>query len=360
MKLRNLGEEGFIKAIRRRFGRLAPAPPRGIGDDAAWIPRAPAGVLVSTDCLVEGIHFRRGEPARLLGRKSLAVNLSDIAAMGGRPSGFLLTLAVPPGLPPRFFDDFIDGLHEASRQHSTELLGGDCSASGSDLVVSITVFGTPAGKRARVLPRDGARPGDTLFVSGALGSSATGRLLLSRGWRLRLDPSGRDPSAVAPAGARPGRDERTRALEAMLAHLDPRPRVELGADLARLGAASAAIDVSDGLSIDLERLAASSRVGAVVMEAAVPIGDPARALAARLGTDPLALALAGGEDYQLLFTVPPSRRRLLTGLDALPIGRITRRTGGLRLVRPGGRERRLPKGGHDHFRLHGGLRAPGR
>lgn len=352
---RSLGasdERAFLAALKRRFGKMAPPAPRGIGDDAAVLEAAGNLVLASTDCLIENRHFRRGEPPFLLGRKCLAVNLSDIAAMGGRPAGFLLTLGLPGDLPGRYLGRFLDGLRSASAEWNAPLLGGDTSGSAGVLIVSITILGLT---RDRPLTRSGARPGDGVYVSGPLGGSALGRRLLETGWGLSRD--GRSAVAtrsrlkLTPA-------ERSRGAAALALHLDPAPRLALGRLLAAKRLASAAIDLSDGLSLDLARLADASGVGARLLTQALPIHLSARALAPRLGIDPLTLALHGGEDYELLFTVPASKERLLDALAArdpacraLFIGRVTSRRHGLTLEDPDGSSRRLPVAGYDHFKV---------
>jgi len=360
VNLGKLGERGFIDLIRRRFGSLAPPPPAGIGDDASAIRSRGAGHrLLSTDCLIEGQHFLRDEPAYLLGRKSLAVNLSDIAAMGGRPTGFTLTLGIPGDLPGHFLEKLLDGLVSSAVEHRVPLLGGDTSRAGSQLVISISVIGAAGSAGSRgILARSGARPGDRVYVSGALGGSAAGRLLLGAGWRARMDARGRRLTGVAPprrprAGAPPlSRNARTRALEAMRSHLDPVPRLDLGRRLLEGGVASSAIDLSDGLSSDLRRLAEASRVGARLLAPAIPIADAARHLSSALGVAPLDLALSGGEDYELLFTVPPDKERLLARERAILVGRVVSRQQGLTLADTRGRERRLPASGFDHFARH--------
>lgn len=356
MNLKRVGERGFIEEIRRRFGDLAPPSPAGIGDDAALLLPARAGWLASTDCLIETRHFRRDEPAHLLGRKSLAVNLSDMAAVGGRPESFLLTLAVPSDLPPRFLDDLLEGLASSARQHAVKLVGGDTSGSPGPLVISITILGRAGSGRGRaVLTRAGARPGDGIYLSGPIGGSAAGRVLIERGWRPRFDTrGGAIAGAIPPPGASASvagtrRRIATRAAEAMRSHLDPSPRISLGRRLLEERIASAAIDVSDGLSTDLFRLAQASRAGARILAPALPIADSARALAPVTGSEPLELALNGGEDYELLFTVPPPKERRLAGLDAVFIGRITSRAGGLTLADSRGSHRRLRPGGWDHL-----------
>lgn len=357
--LQESGERGFLEIIRKRFGTSVPASPAGIGDDAAVVRAGKGRLLVSADCLIEDHHFRRGEPAYLLGRKSLAVNLSDIAAMGGRPAAFLLTLGIPEDLPSGFLDLFLAGLIGSARQHGVRLVGGDTSASSHGLFISMAILGR-AGE-GRVLARHGARPGDGIYVSGALGASAAGRLLLDRGWRPRMDRTGRTLAGVTgPRGTRSSRWSRSArhlAAAALLRHLDPRPPTRLGRLLRDKGIASAAIDLSDGFSTDLARLAEASRVGARIMKPALPIHDAARLLGPLLAVDPLDLALNGGEEYALLFTVPPGREHLLATLGrrsgcagALLVGRVTPRRRGVVLAEASGRAGRLEPAGFDHFR----------
>ena len=355
-------EQDLLDKIIRRFAGLVPASPAGIGDDAAVLPVRRGPTLASTDCLIESVHFRRDEPPTLLGRKALAVNLSDLAAMGGRPHSFLLTLAIPPDLRERHLDGLLAGLAAASREHGVSLIGGNISRSPGPLMIAITILGTCAAargaRRAVTLTRSGARPEDGVYVGGPLGGSAAGRILLEAGWRPRLDRRGRLAAASAPegwggrgwAGATLSLETlRTRVVQALRRHLDPTPRLALGQALLARRIASAAIDLSDGLSIDLSRLCDASGVGARILAAAVPIADSARALAPLMGAAPLGLALGGGEDYELLFTVPRRNERRLKGLDAILVGRILPRGRGLLLADPSGRDSRLRVSGHDHL-----------
>lgn len=239
----------------------------GIGDDAAILASPPNGreLLITTDLVVEGAHFQPAtHPARALGHKVLARGLSDIAAMGGAPLYCLLSLCQPSWAGREWLKQFYQGLFDLARRSRVALIGGDLAA-GRLFAADIVVIG--AASRGRAVRRSGARPGDILYVSGPLGGSALG-----------LERLGQGRSAKDPAVRR---------------HLYPEPRLDV-----RLGAATAAMDISDGLSLDLYRLTKASRAGADVRSAAIPLWPGAS----------LDQALHGGEDYELLFTLPPGRR----------------------------------------------------
>jgi len=320
------------RAARRRGGARGQLfVPLGIGDDAAVLSPGGRGEwVVSCDAFIEGIHFwAKVHPAESVGYKALARATSDLAAMGATPRFFLLSLALPAGCAGAWLDGFLTGMRRAALRLGMSLIGGDTTRSAS-VCVSVTVLGEVAPGRA--VTRSGARPGDIIYVSGRLGRAELGlRLLKNLGSAKRMAD---------------GRDWR-RVLEP---HLYPKVRVELGAWLARNRVASAMMDLSDGLSTDLARLCATSHVGARIWAERIPCVD-ARAFGEKL--DPLRLALHGGEDYELLFTVP---RRLTARLRKAPsfeeltaIGEIVRGKRIL-LVDAAGRERRLDPRGWDPFR----------
>ena len=323
MRLKELGERRVISKIRRAFGEQRTDILIGIGDDAAVV-RAPRSLLLTTDILVEDEDFRRAvHPPRLLGRKALNVNLSDIAAMGGRPLHALVGMAMPGDLEESWLRKFMAGFRSAAREAGVVLVGGDLSQSDK-VMISVTV----TGEAKSPVTRSGARAGDWVFVSGTLGDAAQGfRLLEEDG----LQGKGRGAGSL------------------IRAFLDPVPRLELGALLARRKLASAMIDVSDGLSIDLAHICEESSVGAEVEASLVPISPALR----RLSKDPLDMALNGGEDFELLFTVRPAKlatvRKLSSRFNLTTIGRVI---AGKRifLVTSNRKKKPLRPGGFEHYR----------
>lgn len=328
LDIRTLGEHGLIGAIRRRAGSIPRAWRQGIGDDAAILrPRAGHDLVVTTDSLVEGVHFRfRTTDAPSLGHKSLAASLSDLGAMGSRPLGFVLSLAVPRSTRGERLGGFLDGLLAEARSSACPLVGGD-TVEAPAWSVTVTAFGDV--RHGGALLRSGARPGDRLLVSGDLGASGLGLALLERVRRPI-----------------PGAERFIRR------HLRPRPPFWLGAKLVSRGIATAAIDLSDGLAGDLAHLTRESRVGADVELDRLPLSRGLTPLCGQLRLDPIGLALHAGEDYELLFTVdraaPPTKtlaQRL--GVRLAEIGRI-RRGRTTRYLR-GGTAVAVPGVGFSHF-----------
>jgi thiamine-monophosphate kinase len=306
----------------------------GIGDDAAVLaPGRHDDWVLSCDAFLQDVHFSVGaEPPGSVGYKALARAASDLAAMGAKPAYFLLTLGLPAKLTGKWLDQFLGGMRRASRELGMRLAGGDTSRTGA-VSISITVVGRVG--RGLAVTRSGARPGDTVFVSGRLGRAQLGLQL--------MNARGRGKSAAG------------RLARLLDPHLYPKIRIELGAWLAKHRVASAMMDISDGLSTDLARMCRASRVAARLWAGRIPcvaIPESARrALHGRL--DPLHMALHGGEDYELLFTVP---KRNLRRLRAAPgfsqiaaIGEIERGSH-ITLLGADGRARRLEAGGWDPFR----------
>ncbi len=287
--------------------------------------------VLTVDALVEGIHFDRAfVPAEAIGHRALAANLSDLAAMGAAPRLALLSFALPPSLPLGEFDAMIGGLTSLAARHRLHIVGGNLTRSSGPLIIDITVIG--AVKRRQALTRAGAQPGDELYVSGSLGAAAAGLRLLREAER-RGESSGIQPCIQR--------------------YLRPEPRVRLGMLLSRNRAASACMDLSDGLDDALHQVADASGVGVIVDADALPIEPCARDLFEAHGLDAVSEAMAGGDDYELLVAVRPrTRGRLAAALrhGGVMLTRIGRCTGDRAvLLRRGAGETALPRGGYRHF-----------
>jgi thiamine-monophosphate kinase len=336
MNLSDLGEFGLIERLRRRLAGAGAAPAagtvvHGIGDDAA-ILGAPAGseLVATIDALIEEVHFRKDwSRPEDVGWKSLAVNVSDLGAMGARPLGALVTLAAPVWTPVRWIDRLYEGLAECARLYGCPVVGGDTIRSPASIAISVAALGSvPAG---RAVLRTGAQRGDLVCVTGVVGDSGAALELLRRGKTV----SGK----------------RYRSL--LEWHFRPRPPVAAGSALAEAGLASSMLDLSDGLASDLQHIARGSKVGIRIEAARLPISDAARQAAREMDTDPVRWALFGGEDYQLLFTVPQSRFQEVPpalgplGVTATVIGRAVGR--GVSITWPDGRTGPLRAQGWAHF-----------
>jgi thiamine-monophosphate kinase len=284
-----IGERALIDRIRARAGPSPSWLTTGIGDDAAVMePERGSVEVVTTDSLIEDVHFRRAwTPPGAIGAKAIAVNFSDLAAMGAAPRAVLLSLALPGSFPVTEFDELLDGVIGAIRAEGAFLVGGNLSQSPGPMVVDVTAIGT-AGRR-RVLRRSGGRPGDELYVTGSVGGAAAGLAMLA----AQID-----------------RHRLADSLLACLARYErPVARVRFGRMVAAQRGASAAIDLSDGLAAGVAQLAQASGTGAVIDATAIPVDEGARDWSTRSGQDAVLAAVAGGEDYELLFAVPPRRRR---------------------------------------------------
>ncbi|MGH9803648.1 MAG: thiamine-phosphate kinase [Candidatus Acidiferrales bacterium] len=322
-------EADWIEFLRRRFPAGAGVRV-GIGDDAAVL-RGPGGsdLVITTDLLIEGQHFlRRLHPPRAVGWKALARSLSDCAAMGARPRWALVALAFPASTPAKWVKEFFEGVGLLARLSGVAVAGGDLSVA-KQIVADVQVIGTvPPG---RALLRSGARPGDLIFVSGTLGAAGLWLAILRRRLIALEDV----------------------AIRAYRASCLPEPRLALGRKIVSRARPTAMIDISDGLSTDLNHICEASRVGARLYQDRIPAVDIPAPLARRLRTTGLQLALNAGEDYELLFTLPKARAqrlpRMLAGIKLTPIGEITRDRRVV-LVDGKGRARPLPPRGWDPFR----------
>jgi thiamine-monophosphate kinase len=325
------GERDLIAQIRARV----PAAPEwltvGIGDDAAVVqPERGALEILTTDSLVEDIHFdRRFSSCADVGWKALAVNLSDVAAMGGTPRLALLSLALPASIEAHEIDSLLDGFLALAAEARVALAGGNITRSPGPLMVDVTVSGF--ARPRQVLTRGGARPGDDLYVTGAIGAAAAGLRWLKAAQARGQEPRGEGMAACA---AR---------------HRRPEPRVRIGMLLGRNRAASACMDLSDGLADGVRQIAEASGAGASIEAGALPVPSAAREFFERDGSDPILSAVAGGDDYELLFAAPRRFRGRLTTVErqarGVPITRIgaVAREPGVFLLRDG-RPEPLPSG----------------
>lgn len=359
-----MNEFEFIDKLRRRVetasssgSSLSPHPSsliRGIGDDAA-VFKSLAGnnVVVSTDLLVEDVDFRLDTaPPELLGHKALAVSLSDIAAMGARPRWALLSLGVPQQVwESKFLNSFYDGFFQLAARYGVTLIGGDVSRSPDKIVIDSIVIGEcPNG---REVFRTGAAPGDQIFVTGFLGDAAAGLRLLERGARLHEALTELSATELPAGSTAAPASERHAINHLLLRHLRPEPRVGWGLLLGEKQLATAMIDISDGLSSDLGHLCAESSAGALIDAAQIPIDQLVTELCGRRALDPLMLALHGGEDFELLFTVKPENvarlPKRVDGVAICKIGEVTSESGKIRVAE---RDRvwELSPEGFQHFK----------
>ena len=308
-------EFGFIDHIKELFAALPDNGFEGIGDDCAVLPVGEGESLVfTTDMLAEGVHFLRPATSpRELGRKSLAVNLSDVASMGARPVGTLLSLSLPADTAGTWAEEFMLGYRELSEAFGVTLAGGDTTRSAAGITINVTAIGRIAD--AHIKRRSGARPGDAILVAGELGLSGAG---------LRDILAGRYDTPAAAA------------------HRNPQPQVAEGIWLGARPEIHAMMDLSDGLASDLMQLCKASDCGARIYLERIPIARQTHQLAEEMHTDPVVAALNGGQDHELLFTVPLSMQEQVMRLGLVDvIGHITQPGTGCYLVTPDGSDIRL-------------------
>ncbi len=329
MKLHETGEFGFIKMIHDRFPNADAGVLRGIGDDAAVLKKDDENaLLVTTDLLIENVHFLRSDISlKELGHKALAVNLSDIAAMGGSAKTAVISLAVHADEDVEQLLELYEGMELLAKRHNAELVGGDTSISKNGMFISVTVLGE--ADTDCILYRDGAQTGDTIYVSGCLGDSAYGLGVILGKWRCA-------PSLCA---------------YFRKAHHLPEPQLAEGRFFAKSGLVHAMMDLSDGLSSDLGHICTASGKGAHIFEEAIPLSDPLKEATV---DDPAARTISslhGGEDYCLLLTGHPGlefRFMEAFGRPLYPIGEIVDEPG-LRLINKKAESVSISPKGHDHF-----------
>jgi thiamine-monophosphate kinase len=339
MLVSQLGERRLLARIQSRFekiGQHAGHVVVGIGDDAAVIrSRRNTQTVLTTDAQVEGVHFdRRFSAAADIGFRSLAVNVSDLAAMGAMSRWALVSLVLPDTTEVTYVDSIVDGIAQLADTLGMAVIGGNLTRSPGPLLIDVTAIGEVAPRR--LLTRGGGRPGDALFVSGTIGAAAAGLEMLRR-------ETGLEALGLIPGNSCIDRYRR------------PEPRARLGVAIAQAKAARAAIDLSDGLADAAAQLAGASGCGVEIEASMLPIEAAAREWWTKAGLDPVVAALSGGDDYELLVAVPPTwrgRLRHATTRVSAPaltrIGRLTKAAGTRLLIRDCRREP-LP-GGFEHFR----------
>jgi thiamine-monophosphate kinase len=332
-------EFDFIESLRQRVTLKSESLINGVGDDAA-VFRSTSGkeTVITADLLVEDVDFRRNTaPPYLLGHKALAVSLSDIAAMGARPLWSLISIGMPEDVwQSDFVERLYDGLLNLANRYGVQLIGGDTSRTNENIVIDSIVVGECAAGNA--VMRSGARLGDQIFVTGSLGAAAAGLRLIERGAHLAEQNLA---------------DEDSQKLDhILLRQLRPEARVGWGMVLGEERLATAMIDLSDGLSSDINHLCAASGVGALIDSSLLPIDSYVTELCGRRALDPLQLALHGGEDFELLFTVKPGDvaklPRRVDGVEIKRIGEITNPSEGVK-ISEGTRVWELRPGGWKHF-----------
>jgi thiamine-monophosphate kinase len=350
-KAGEVGEFGLIDRIRARRTAHSDDVVLGIGDDCAVLRRGPLLEVLTTDCLVEGTHYEPGwMTMNDIGWKAMAVNVSDIAAMGGHPGHALVTLFLPDGFTTAQLDDLYQGMEECGEQMGVTVVGGDIVRIDGPFAVSITLSGIC--ERDQLVLRSGARKGDIIAVTGALGEASVGLRMLKEG--KEEIGMGRE---AASAGAADSGDAaiQPHARACLDRFRRPVPRLKASRTITRELLPSSMIDISDGLLSDLWHVLEASNVGAVLDAGEIPVGQ---GVLDYLGGDreaAVSQALSGGEDYELLFSIDSRHEEDLPeiasklGTDITPIGKITAKASGMKLSGSDG-ERELGRGGFDHFR----------
>jgi thiamine-monophosphate kinase len=340
-KLSQIGELALLAKIKKRFGKKSQSVLCGIGDDASVLKPLNKFLLLTTDMMVEGVHFDLTFTTPYqLGFKLVSVNVSDIYAMGGQPSCVLLNIAMQKEKDLVFMDLLFRGIQDAMKQYKTVLIGGDLSAALQDMSLSATLI----GYADTYLLRSGAKVGDRIYVTGNLGDSACGLRVLKK--------INKPVSLSRRSGSRAGIPS---ALSAMLTRVglswnvaEPLVRRHLMPEARNprrfVQQATSMIDISDGLLVDLTRLCKESRTGAKIYEEKIPVSPEMKEAAMHMGLSPLALALAGGEDYELLFTAPPGKK-----VNAIYIGDIVKSK--MVTVNGKGKEKAFSACGYQHFQV---------
>ncbi|HPB52470.1 MAG TPA: thiamine-phosphate kinase [Saprospiraceae bacterium] len=337
-EINTLGEFELINRLVSKFETVNQSTIRSVGDDGAVMDYGPdKQVVVSTDLLIENIHFDlMYSPLKHLGYKSVVVNLSDIYAMNATPEQITVSIAVSNRFSLESLEELYEGIHAACRHYNVDLVGGDTSSSNKGLIISVTAIGQ--GAKEDIVYRNTAQPGDLICVSGDLGGAFIDMQILEREKALYLDNPGIKPE-LADYAYVVGRQ------------LKPEARGDVIKTLKAAGIKpTAMIDVSDGLASEIIHICSQSNVGAVIQEAKVPIHSMTEELAVKFRMDPITCALNGGEDYELLFTIDPEDMDKIQFLDDVYIiGNILTEKDGIMLETSGGNFHRLKAQGWQHF-----------
>jgi thiamine-monophosphate kinase len=338
-EISDLGEFGLIDHLLEHNVLRQRSTVKGPGDDAAVLDYGGRHLCVSTDLLIEGIHFdMMYTPLKHLGYKAVVVNLSDICAMNVVPTQVTVSLAVSSRYSVEALEELYEGIQAACKFYGVDLVGGDTTASPSGLVISVTAMG-PVPQPDRLTYRDGARPGDVLCVTGDLGGAFLGLQILEREKQLYME----DPSIT------PDLEGQSYVVGRQL---KPEARMDIVDVLKKTGLKpTSMIDVSDGLASDIFHITRSSKVGAVIFEEQVPIHNESKMLALKFNMDPITCALSGGEDYELMFTVRPNDLEKVRMLpDLYIIGEIVKPEHGVKLRTEGGNLKDIKAQGWAHFK----------
>lgn len=337
-EISSLGEFELIKRLTQKHKNVNASTFKGIGDDAAVIENANYLTVVSTDLLIEGIHFDLAYvPLKHLGYKSVVVNLSDIYAMNAQPRQITMSIAVSNRFSVEGLEEFYEGVYAACKFYNVDLIGGDTTASPRGFVISVTVIGQ--GEKNKLVYRNGAKVGDLICISGDLGAAYLGLQLLEREKAVYLDHPEMQP-------------ELTDNAYLIQRQLKPEARRDLIAQFAENNLVpTSMMDISDGLASELHHLCTQSKVGAFVEESGVPIHPDTQMAAIKFKLDPITCALSGGEDYEMLFTINPDDIEKVKYLpDVYIAGEITPSSDGIVLHTKGGNRHTIVAQGWQHFK----------
>ncbi|RJR18003.1 MAG: thiamine-phosphate kinase [Nitrospiraceae bacterium] len=332
MRLSKLGEFGLIKKLQKKIPAISPDVITGIGDDAAAIKVPKSRILVTSDMLIEGVHFDLSFTTFYqLGHKFLAVNISDILAMGGEPKYFLVSIGIPEKCDSENINELYSGISAIARKFGISIIGGDTCASKNGLILNGTLIGNV---KHRTINRSGAKAGDGIFITDTAGDSAMGLFLLLN-LKQKIKRCESEKAGIKFQGISL---ECRNVLSLVKKHLMPQP-----VHLKNTHRVTSMIDISDGLLADLGHICDESRTGAVIYKEKIPLSGELLSVAKKLGRDPLDFALKGGEDYILLFTAPVSYRT-----NAYRIGEIIKK--GRYIIDSNGRKSRFKAEGYEHFK----------